>query len=399
MSLSRFSRRLPLVVCLACQGLAASAAPIFLSDLPDFYQHQLSGADASAPFGRPGRFAGYSDPLVPTYDVAMPVDDGGPGVQWERNGGWCAITAMTDVFYRLDRQGVTGLFDHGGNRSWLERMNYAISDLAIKRWGLAEDAPMSTASFIDAKVGANRVRIDWLTWDANLGQVLSNGSPTPYVSMYSAYAGQLALGHSAVLNLVDPGKSNPDWWWAKSYHMVAAAGYDDSTSAIFYADPNGRGSDPESMNWGHPYGPDDPLPVGFSYYQSSIMGQTGLLSGDDVFSGALVTDIFVLSIVPEIDPAGMGSVLALLGGSLGPGFGEGVMLAGGGIPQVVYGRALSPSTRLSAHGRCILRISRAAQPPAACRPGTTPPLRASPPREDSPPQDHLREPRELARVA
>ena len=65
------------------------------------------------------------------------------------------------------------------------------------------------------------------------------------------------------------------------------------------------------------------------------------------------------------------------------------LLAGGGIPQVVYGRALSPSTRLSAHGRCTLRTPRAAQPPAACRPGTTPPLRASPPREDFPPQDHL----------
>jgi hypothetical protein len=67
-----------------------------------------------------------------------------------------------------------------------------------------------------------------------------------------------------------------------------------------------------------------------------------------------------------------------------------------GEPEVVYGRSLPPSTRNSAHGRCTLRISRAAPPPAACRPGTTPPLRASPPREDSAPQDHLREHRELA---
>jgi hypothetical protein len=72
------------------------------------------------------------------------------------------------------------------------------------------------------------------------------------------------------------------------------------------------------------------------------------------------------------------------------------LLAGGGIPQVVYGGSRLPSARRSAHGRCTLRISRAAPPPAACRPGTTPPLRASPPREDSAPQDHLREHRELA---
>lgn len=317
MSFTRLSRRLSLVVCLACQSLAASAAPVFLSDLPDFYQHQLSGADASAPFGRPGRFDGYSNPLEPTYDTLLPLDDGGPGVQWERNGGWCRIVALTDVFYRLDRQGVAGLFDHGGNHSWLEHMNYAISDFAINAWGFTGNPPMSTSAFIEAKVGANRVRIDWLTWDANLGQVLSNGNPTPFTSMYSAYASQLKLGHSAVLNLVDPSTSNPDWWWAKSYHMVAAAGYDDSTSAIFYADPNGRGSDPASMNWGHPYGLDDPLPVGSPYYQSSIMDRGGLLSGDDVFAGALMKDMFVLSIVPEIDSAGMGSVIALLGLGLG----------------------------------------------------------------------------------
>lgn len=53
------------------------------------------------------------------------------------------------------------------------------------------------------------------------------------------------------------------------------------------------------MNWGHPYGSDDPLPVGAGYYQSSVMDGTGLLSDGGIFSGALVKDIYVLSIVPE----------------------------------------------------------------------------------------------------
>jgi hypothetical protein len=75
----------------------------------------------------------------------------------------------------------------------------------------------------------------------------------------------------------------------------------------------------------------------------------------------------------------------------------GGLLAGGGIPQGVYRQSLLLSARRSAHGRCTLRIPRAA--PAACRPGTTPPLRASPAREDTAPQDRLREPRELAGVA
>ena len=69
------------------------------------------------------------------------------------------------------------------------------------------------------------------------------------------------------------------------------------------------------------------------------------------------------------------------------------------VPQIVYGRLLTPSTCRSAHGRCALRVSRATPPPAARRPRGVPPLRASPPREDAAPQDRLREPRELARVA
>jgi hypothetical protein len=76
----------------------------------------------------------------------------------------------------------------------------------------------------------------------------------------------------------------------------------------------------------------------------------------------------------------------------------GGLLAGGGIPRVVYGRSRTLSTRRSAHGRCPLRVSCAAPPSAACRPGPTPPLRASPPRNDAAPQGHLREPRKLARV-
>lgn len=302
------------VVWLVCAGSAcgARAAPVMLADVPDFYQHQLSGSDPSAPFGRPGLFAGYSDPLTPTYSTRVPIDDGGPGIQWERNGGWCYITAFTDVFYRLDRQGVSGLFDHGGDRTWLERMNYAIGDFAIKAWGFGGVPRMSASQFVDATVGANRVTIDCLTWDATLGVVRRNGEPTGSTSMYEAYAGELGLGRSAVLNLVDPGGSNPDWWWARSYHMVAAAGYDDATSGVFFADPNGSGSDPDSMNWGHPYGAGDPFPSGAGYYQSAVMDGAGILSGAGVFSGAQVKDIYVLTIVPE--PSAWALVLAGLAG-------------------------------------------------------------------------------------
>jgi hypothetical protein len=67
----------------------------------------------------------------------------------------------------------------------------------------------------------------------------------------------------------------------------------------------------------------------------------------------------------------------------------GGLLAGGGIPRVVYARTLIPSARRSAHGRCPLRVSHAAPPPASCQPRAGTPLRASAPREDTAPQDRV----------
>lgn len=287
--------------CLLLLGLAAvvRASPVYVADVPDFYQHQLSGWDYAAPFNRPGNFSGYADPTIPSYSTLQPLDDGGPGIQWERNGGWCYITAFTNAFYQLDKRGVAGLFDRGGSFTWLERMNYAIGDFAIKAWGFGGIQRQSASQFVDGLVGPGRVSIDTFTWDDGLSRVMRNGDATPFESMYSLYTHQLAIGNAAVLNLVNPGEPNAGWWWSGSYHMVAAAGYDEQTSAIYFADPNGRGSDPGTRNWGYPYGTNDPLPVGAAYYESSFMDQSGLLSGDGAFSGALVTKIFVLSIVPE----------------------------------------------------------------------------------------------------
>ena len=77
----------------------------------------------------------------------------------------------------------------------------------------------------------------------------------------------------------------------------------------------------------------------------------------------------------------------------------GGLLAGGCIPRIVYGRSLASSTLRSAHDRFRRRVSRAAPPPASCRPRAGTPLRASPSREDPASQDRVGEPRELARVA
>ena len=289
------------IFCMAMFALTAvaPAAPVFVQDVPDFYQHQLSGYDASRPFGRPTNFAGYSNPTIPTYSNIQPGDNGGPGIQWERNGGWCYITSFTSAFYQLDKKGASGLFNQGGDHTWLERMNYAITEFAIHAWGFAEAGPQSAQEFITEKIGAGRITLDRLTWDADISGVRCNNEVTPFTSMYGAYRDQLAFGNSIVLDLINPGPANPDWWWSHSYHMVAAAGYNDATSEVYYADPNNKGNVPAQAGWGYAYEETDPLPVGESYYNFNSMDESGFLSGSGGLGGAQVRAMYVLSIVPE----------------------------------------------------------------------------------------------------
>ena len=117
--------------------------------------------------------------------------------------------------------------------------------------------------------------------------------------MYGAYRDQMAFGNSIVLDLINPGPANPDWWWSHSYHMVAAAGYNDTTSEVYYADPNNKGNDPAQAGWGYAYEETDPLPVGESYYNFNSMDESGFLSGSGGLGGAQVRTMYVLSIVPE----------------------------------------------------------------------------------------------------
>jgi len=304
-------RHFALVCAIIFTATVVQSAPVFLSDIPDFYQHQLSGSDPSRPFNRPTNFSGYLNPITPVYSNIIPSDDGGPGIQWERNGGWCYITSFTSVFYQLDKRGASGLFNHGGNYTWLERMNYAIADFAIHAWGFGEAGPQSASQFITNKIGADRISLDLFTWDVGLSQVLRNSQATGFDSMYSAYSNLLASGNSVVLYLTNPGPANPDWWWSSSYHMVAAAGYNDATSEIYFADPNNQGSDPSLADWGHPYAENDPLPVGESYYNFNTMDATGLLSGSGGLGGAQVQTMYVFSTVPEPSTY----ALLLLGGT------------------------------------------------------------------------------------
>ena len=72
------------------------------------------------------------------------------------------------------------------------------------------------------------------------------------------------------------------------------------------------------------------------------------------------------------------------------------LVANRAVLQIVYVCLFQPSTCRSAHGRRGHRVSRAKPTPPARRPRGIPLLRAASAREDAAPQDHLREPRELA---
>jgi hypothetical protein len=285
------------------------AAPVYLADLPDFYQHQLSGSNGANAFNIPGPFAGYSNPTTASYDLTQPVDTGGPGVQWERNGGWCLITAFTDAFYQLNQHGAPGLFDHGGTHTWLERSAYGIEDLAIKTFGFGGAATQTIDQFMASYVGPNTVEHDVYTWNAALGRVMLNGVGTSYTSMYALYRDQIAAGHDAILNIINPSGNNPAWWWtaaageapaAGHFHRLAGAGYDDATNTIYFADPNNQGSGPGMANWGFPYAVGAALPVGAAYYDSNTMAADGTLGGAGGYGGAVANQIDVLfTITPE----------------------------------------------------------------------------------------------------
>jgi hypothetical protein len=303
---------LVLAVALLGGSRAAPAAIVYLPDLPDFYQHQLSGSDAGNMYNIPANFAGYTDPLAPSYSLTQPVNTGGPGVQWERDGGWCLIAGYTDAFYQLDLHGASGVFNHGGVHTWLERMAFGISDLAIDTFGFGGAPKLTIDQFMAFYVGANKVEHDIYTWNAAAGRVRLNGVNTAYTSMDALYQDQIAAGHDAVMNIVNPAGNNPAWWWtaaageapkAGHFHTLAGAGFDAASSTIYYADPNDQGNGAATADWGFPYANAAALPVGAGFYGSNTMAADGTLGGAGGYSGALVNQIDVLFVPGAPEPS------------------------------------------------------------------------------------------------
>src|SRR5262245_30651590 len=91
----------------AALGVSASAAPTFLPDIPDFYQHQKSGSDAAnAPYKFPTGANTVPRPAAFTPGYANPTDRSwwewgyNPNTAGSTGGGasgWCCTAAFTNA--------------------------------------------------------------------------------------------------------------------------------------------------------------------------------------------------------------------------------------------------------------------------------------------------------------
>ncbi len=301
------------------------AAPQYVPQLPDFYQHQWAGSGPAADyhnpgsnvggvgfFGLPGGAGAFHNPTSPSYVRTVPTAGNGPGVQWGYDGGWCWTTAFSDILYQLEQQqGANGLFTHApgvgdpANPSWLQRMTYDIEDTTIKFFDFTNTgAQQSEDQIIAGWVGAGVVHHDVYTWNAAAGKVRKNGVNTASTSMFTSYQASIDAEQAPLIFLDAPPKPTVATWWEDSYHRVAGAGYDAATSTVYFADPNNRGSGAGGANWGNPYGAGDAFPTGAAYYDSATIGANGTFTGG-LYAGAQMAR-FDVYWVPE--PATMGLV-------------------------------------------------------------------------------------------
>ena len=269
-----WSRRMVLfgvVLDVVALGLGASAAPTFLPDIPDFYQHQKSGSNAANipykfptganPVPRPATFTpGYANPTDRSwwewgYNPDTAGSTGGGA------GGWCCIAAFTNAFYYWDVHGFSGLFNHGGVEPLLNRANYAIEDLAIDFFDMNGTGASTIPQFMDFYLPGGRPTYSEYFLDG--GQVKKSNNPsacgfglicdpaastnTGFTSLFDFYKSQINAKNS-VLVYIEPGAGTTAWW--TNFHVVTGAGFDNNI--LYFADPNDTA---RGTNWGAQYMP------------------------------------------------------------------------------------------------------------------------------------------------
>lgn len=313
---------------------AARAVPYFLPNLPDFYQHQLSGPkvnvenDALIDFAPPDAMPASA----PNYDMTVNW--------WEDGFGWCCVTAFVNSFYYLEKRfNWPGLFTRPGGekKTWQEQMVYAIEDMAIKYFGLkgpgltlaqyAKDVAKSAAA------GAKGRTLSFSQFTLSGGKVQEQDADATgmllapkdisgtFSSLFDVYRQELCKGQDVEIKWefpsgVPPGTPVP--WWAPSLHVTTGAGVADCKSAadttLWFADPDKRNDILDGaylpFDVREPY-PDDAtlaIPVGEIHYDEVSLNASGCITSG-IYTGACITTLYDVSVVPE-----PGGALVLLSG-------------------------------------------------------------------------------------
>lgn len=219
---------------------APAAAPTFVPNVPDFFQHQKFGADT----------------------------DPGASKTWERNAkgngaGWCYYAATADQLYTLKKKGYA-VFPATGNditdpAKWLGAANTEIQGLFTDITN-AQDNPSldpllddPVNQVLDArKVGPNQGVISGLLHNelfqdgANLAY-LSSDTGAKMIFQRNTTAAEMAVrflrnGDTASLRLTHKTKTDALWWSGDGggdFHQVDVAGYDAlAPTKLWLADPD-----------------------------------------------------------------------------------------------------------------------------------------------------------------
>ncbi|MGH9719639.1 MAG: hypothetical protein ACRD8O_05465, partial [Bryobacteraceae bacterium] len=254
----------------------AGAAPFYLPDVANFYQHQKAFQGQYPAWNPDGTWkAPNADPLPDPPDPAEAAAAyNSPKNWWERGGGWCCTTAVSDLLYSIQKNYYpTGpaLFWGELGHTWFEYMNFGIEQFYFDYFAGGKNF----ATILDDRgFGPTRIRYDeyfvegGVVMHANAPSgfcgVCPNGAGTfAYNSVKDLYLDALANNRYVALNIVSTGLTAAQQdargiWW--NYHVIAGAGIDVANDLIFIADPNrnntgsNRGVGPNAgIGWGHPY--------------------------------------------------------------------------------------------------------------------------------------------------
>lgn len=248
----------------------------WITNMPDFYQHQAAQDDPTIPFPYPA-----GNPTGPQADTR---------VAWQWGGGWCAGVAVLDVMYNWSTRdaSLNNLIRDGDIRmdaaKWINPMrnniaynafNGALSGTGVNAWldtlgygasaALLGDPSLQYAELRVAQDGGDKGKV---IFQSHRGATtvkipkIADNTQKRDATAFDFMQAQMLAGRTANLRIGAKNAPAPNsvlWWkganiYGGNYHLVAAAGLDASTvtdtkfnGKIWFSDPDSnKGSKTEN---------------------------------------------------------------------------------------------------------------------------------------------------------